>query len=105
MGIPSYFRHLCQNYPHVIQAWENQHVHNLYLDSNSIIYDSMRLIEYNGNDRDFEERLIQKVCETIDTYLVEIRPTEEVYICFDGVAPVAKLEQQRDRRFNASFMN
>lgn len=105
MGIPSYFRHLCQTYPQVIQPWENQQVHNLYLDSNSIIYDSMRLIEYNGNDNDFEERLIQKICETIDDYLCEIRPTQTVYICFDGVAPVAKLDQQRDRRFKSSFMN
>lgn len=104
MGIPSYFRHLCQSYPQVIQPWENQEVHNLYLDSNSIVYDAMRSIVYRGNDNDFEERLIQQVCETIDTYLIQIRPLDHVYICFDGVAPVAKLDQQRDRRGKSSFM-
>lgn len=111
MGIPSYFRHLCQTYPHVIQSWKkSQHVHNLYLDSNSIIYDTMRTIPYviAGKPRtnaDFENELIQRVCDTINEYMTTIQPTHEVFICFDGVAPIAKLEQQRDRRFKSQFMS
>lgn len=111
MGIPSYFKHLCQSYPEVIQKWTNtQTIHNLYLDSNSIIYDTIRTIPYvvDGKTRtnaDYEEELIQKVCQTINEYCTFIQPTQEVYICFDGVAPIAKLEQQRDRRFKSSFMN
>jgi len=103
MGIPSYFSHLCRTYPEVIQEWKSQTIHNLYLDSNSIVYDSLRSLEYQGQV-DFEQTLIEKVCETIDEYIKTVQPSYSVFICFDGVAPVAKLEQQRNRRFKSSFM-
>lgn len=105
MGIPSYFSHLCRTYPEVIQEWnsENQ-IDNLYLDSNSIVYDSLRSLEYQGNDNAFEEQLLDVVCATIDTYIQTIQPQKEVFICFDGVAPIAKLDQQRTRRFKSAFM-
>lgn len=107
MGIPSYFRHLCQSYPEVIKAWEsNTHtIHNLYMDSNSIVYDSMRELEYSAYESDnaFEHALLVKVCETIQEYIAFIQP-QTIFICFDGVAPVAKLEQQRQRRWKSAFM-
>lgn len=104
MGIPSYFSHLCKTYPEVIQEWNSKHIDNLYLDSNSIVYDSLRSLEYQGNDNAFEEQLLDTVCSTIDTYIQTIQPKKEVFICFDGVAPIAKLEQQRTRRFKSAFM-
>ena len=70
MGIPSYFSHLCRTYPEVIQEWKSQTIHNLYLDSNSIVYDSLRSLEYQGQV-DFEQTLIEKVCETIDEYIIK----------------------------------
>lgn len=112
MGIPSYFSHLCRSYPHVIQRFQDLYAHNettfdnLYLDSNSIIYDALRTIPFDEIDDDeFEYRLLETICDTIDTYIQEINPLQKVYICFDGVAPVAKLEQQRIRRFRSSFMS
>ena len=58
MGIPSYFSYILKNYGNIISRL-NRKVDNLYLDSNSIIYDSLRQLEENHN---FEERLIHKVC-------------------------------------------
>ena len=73
------------------------------MDSNSIIYDSFHSIkkEYNGNDEYFEKLLIQKVCEKIEYYINEINPINRVIIAYDGVAPVAKMEQQRTRRYKS----
>jgi 5'-3' exonuclease len=32
-----------------------------------------------------------------------LKPTDNIYIAFDGVAPVAKLQQQRNRRYKSRF--
>ena len=44
-----------------------------------------------------------EVCKKIDTYIKKIKPMNRVIIAFDGVAPIAKLEQQRSRRFKSMF--
>ena len=95
MGIPSYFSYILKNHPRIISALTIK-VNNLYLDSNSIIYDSLRSLE--GNHK-FEERLMKAVCKKIDEYIHTTKPDNTVFIAFDGVAPVAKLAQQRNRRY------
>ena len=105
MGIPSFFSYIIKNHPEIIKQIANNNFdfNNFYLDSNSIIYDSIRQIEYNNNDNTFEELLIKKVCEKIDEYIKIISPNGIIYIAFDGVAPVAKMEQQRTRRYKSCF--
>ncbi len=82
--------------------------HNLYLDSNSIIYDSVREIEKAGKMNPVPAENFQTisaaVCSKIQKYIDEIRPSNTVYIAFDGVAPFAKIEQQRTRRFRTAYM-
>ena len=95
MGIPSYFSYILKNYGNIISRL-NRKVDNLYLDSNSIIYDSLRQLEEHHN---FEERLIHNVCVKIDEYIKRTAPSHTIFIAFDGVAPVAKLDQQRNRRY------
>jgi 5'-3' exonuclease len=105
MGIPAYFSYIIKNYPNILQKFQkNIAVNHLFLDSNSVVYDSMREIEYSGNNDDFERKLINAVCKKIETYIQQISPTHLVYIAFDGVAPVAKLNQQRNRRYKSWFM-
>ena len=72
------------------------------MDCNSIIYDCIRSIE---SDTNFENKLIKNVCLKIEEYINNIKPSNTVYIAFDGVAPVAKLEQQRTRRYKSGFTN
>ena len=38
-------------------------------------------------------------------YIFQLKPNNIVYIAFDGVAPVAKLEQQRSRRYKSLYQN
>ena len=49
MGIPSYFVHIVKTYPNIIKQFiPNQiEIHNLYIDSNSIIYDAIQNVDYN----------------------------------------------------------
>jgi 5'-3' exonuclease len=55
------------------------------------------------SDDDYETVLINMVCERITEYVKMIRPESKVFIAFDGVAPVAKLNQQRERRYKSWF--
>ena len=65
----------------------------------------MRSIEYSGNNNDYERKLINAVCKQIEVYIQQIKPKNIVYISFDGVAPVAKLNQQKNRRYKSWFIN
>ena len=106
MGIPAYFSHIIKNYPKIIQRFQKKStVNHLYLDSNSIVYDAMRSIEYNGNNDVYERKLINAVCKKVETYIQQISPSHLLFIAFDGVAPVAKLDQQKNRRYKSWFIN
>ena len=104
MGIPSFFSHIVKNHKKILKKIGEfeKTMNNLYLDSNSIIYDSLRSIEYT-KDIQFEKELMLKVCVKIDEYINTIKPDKTVLIAFDGVAPVAKLEQQRTRRYKSDL--
>ena len=79
-------------------------INNLYLDCNSLIYDGVRDIPVDGkNELDYEHMLINYVCDKLIHYINVICPTDRVFIAFDGVAPVAKLNQQRNRRYKSHF--
>ena len=95
MGIPSYFTHIIRKYPKIITPFQHV-VHNFYLDSNSIIYDVVASMD--KNTAEFERVLIQLVCQKIDHYLSMVKP-KRVIIAFDGVPPMAKIKQQRERRY------
>tara|TARA_B100001093_G_scaffold10410_1_gene9722 strand:+ start:2053 stop:3630 length:1578 start_codon:yes stop_codon:yes gene_type:complete len=104
MGIPAYFSHIVKQHKDIIKKFNKDFglVDNLLLDCNSIIYDCIRSIDSKNN---FENILIKSVCTKIEDYIKDIKPTNTVYIAFDGVAPVAKLEQQRTRRYKSHFTN
>ena len=101
MGIPSYFSFLIKNHANIVKKLINfdKKIHNLYLDSNSIIYDCLRKISKDliiiKMITEFEKELIKEVCLKIEDYILTINKPNNVFIAFDGVAPIAKLEQQR----------
>lgn len=106
MGIPSYFSHIVKEYRHIIKDMRTiRHVNNFYLDSNSLIYDAVKNNPTYDKTRhkDYENELINMVCAKIDFYVDTLQPRDCVFIAFDGVAPVAKLSQQRDRRYKSWY--
>jgi len=116
MGIPSYFSYIIKNYSNIIknlQYFKNNNVnfHSLYMDCNSIIYDSVHLLEKTINSgelelpNDFESLIISTVIEKIKNYVDFIKPSKTLFIAFDGVAPFAKMEQQRTRRYKSWFIS
>lgn len=109
MGIPSYFAHILRNHKKILSKLttlsnKNITVNNFYLDCNSIIYDMVRTIEYTNIDK-YEENVIESVCKKIELYIKTINPQDNIFIAFDGVPPVAKLSQQKNRRYKNWYQN
>ena len=106
MGIPSYFSDIVKRHKNIVKRLGLlPRIHNLYMDTNGLIYDAVRLVGSNRglSDDEYETMLINMVCERITEYVKMIRPESKVFIAFDGVAPVAKLNQQRERRYKSWF--
>ena len=106
MGIPSYFSNIVKRHKSIIKRLAGlPQIHNLYMDTNGLIYDAVRVVGSNrgmSND-EYETLIIDTVCNKIDEYLALFRPSDKLMIAFDGVAPVAKLNQQRERRYKSWF--
>lgn len=107
MGIPSYFSFIAKNHTNIIkQIKQNKYnCNNFYLDCNSIIYDCIYNIDFDNLKEDKIDTIINQVCLKIDEYVRIVNPNNILFIAFDGVAPVAKLEQQRSRRYKSTYQN
>ena len=67
------------------------------MDCNSIIYDVVRDMDETG-DR------VDAVIARIQKYIDMTRPNKTIFIAFDGVAPLAKMNQQRSRRHKTMWL-
>lgn len=107
MGIPSYFSYIVKNYSNILCLYNQKmgQVNNFYLDCNSIIYDSIRKIEFTKEFDTNIHLILLNVCQQIEEYIRILKPNNILFIAFDGVAPVAKLEQQRTRRYKSVYQN
>jgi len=105
MGIHRYFSHIVQKYPSMIKRIHQiPQIDRLYLDCNSIIYDSYHAMSKDLSPIDFKEsNLIQNVILKIKEYIQKIQPRKYIFIAFDGVAPLAKMQQQRCRRMKSVY--
>lgn len=104
MGIPSYFSYIVRKHRSILINYQSKRmaIHNLYMDCNSLIYDSIHeLDDKKGHINDIETTIITMVCDKIKYYIRLLSPQRNVFIAFDGVAPIAKLEQQKNRRYKS----
>ena len=112
MGIPSFFSYVLRNHSGVLCRYARLILHQvqftrLYMDCNSILYDCYREVLSEPasctDSETMETVLLENVCQKIADYIRQISPTDLVYIAFDGVAPMAKMSQQRTRRYKSWF--
>jgi len=114
MGIPSYFSHIIKNYSYIlcsmITVLQKSNIDHVYLDCNSLIYDAYYSIEKR---EDFptlsverlENEIIEQVQDRLEVLFGMLNPTKTIFIAFDGVAPYAKMKQQKSRRFKSHFFS
>lgn len=106
MGIPTFFRTILQNNKNIIFGASNEYkIDYLFIDFNSLIYNTWATINKTLDKSDenyIHSKLIEKVIEkTIHMVNDIVNPAKYVYISMDGVAPRAKMIQQRSRRYKS----
>jgi 5'-3' exonuclease len=106
MGIPYYFSYLIKNHNLIISKLQflNNNIANLFLDCNSLIYDSLDFTKFQAKDQ-FESYIIENVIIKIGEIIKAINPIDTVYIAFDGVPPFAKISQQKNRRYKSAYQS
>ena len=79
----------------------------LGLDLNCAIYHCVKKVKLPYTDENrlkWEQELIDSVIQYIQTMKKLVNPTQMLYVAVDGVAPMAKLKQQRMRRFKSAVL-
>ena len=111
-GVPRFFMWLRQKYPKcIVDAIEESspletpnpngvEFDNLYLDMNGIIHPATK--PEVGDAPATEEAMYVAICNYIDRVMNIVRPRKLLYMAVDGVAPRAKMNQQRARRYTAA---
>lgn len=85
-------------WPHFI----NCHADNLYLDMNGIIHNCSHNNSEDVHFRISEEQIFLQIFAYIEHLFSKIKPKKLFFMAIDGVAPRAKMNQQRSRRFRAA---
>ncbi len=109
MGIPRYYRWCSQRYP-CVNDLAKEHpttpsVDNLYVDVNGVIHQSTHNNDHRKITSESEEHMtksMQRMFNYLDTIVRFTAPEKLIYLAVDGVAPRAKLNQQRIRRLRQS---
>eukprot|EP00667_Euglena_gracilis_P005256 EG_transcript_5287 len=122
MGVSSFFKWLVSKYPRiltpcvleepvVIDGAEMEpdlcgpnpngvEFDHLYIDMNGLVHPCCHP-EAGAAPRD-EAEMVARVFRAVDDVVAAARPRRLLYLAFDGVAPRAKMNQQRGRRFKSA---
>ena len=108
MGIPSYYRKLIQKYPGIVRQSPPNDASILLYDFNCLIYRCIRapgMPEADPSSIDeWEEALLKEVRRTTKEVWSAAGRPRTVFIAVDGVVPMAKIRQQRVRRFKSAWL-
>lgn len=105
MGVPTYFRVITEAYPDILRFSPPGGCGVYYMDFNGCIHTAARqVLDGSENiDEGMERKIMEAIWEYFEQCVARANPSQMVSICIDGVAPVAKMIQQRKRRFMSIF--
>lgn len=119
MGVPGFFLWLMKNYKKegfvfqkekLIESNEQiisdiNSIDYFLIDANCLIHPvCFKTIADNPNltsTEKLEDKMLNNICDYFEKIINYVNPKKGIYIAIDGVAPVAKIKQQRSRRFKS----
>jgi len=111
MGIPSYYKKLADKVKGLISKSYEGKASSLFFDFNCLIYHVARrpnstLPPYPGLEghQEWEALLLQDIVKYITKVWQGVGQPKEVFLAIDGVVPMAKIKQQRLRRFKSVWL-
>jgi 5'-3' exoribonuclease 1 len=104
MGVPKFFRWLTEKYPQInVRISEGRrrsdYVDNFYLDMNGIIHQCTHGEEIGPQEKLSEDQMVERIFAYTERLIAIANPRKVLYLAIDGVAPRAKMNQQRSRRY------
>ena len=106
MGVPGLAGWLIRRYPWILQAIEEgqelPQCDELYIDFNQIIHGCTHP---SWRDKPLESELeaLLEMDAVVSRLVNLLKPTTLLFVAVDGVAPVAKIAQQRERRYTSAL--
>jgi 5'-3' exonuclease len=108
MGIPYYFYTLTKKYNNIISTTLLIKPDIYCIDFNGIIHPIAHdIISKSKTDKEISEienNIHIKLYEKVEEYIKNINPYKTI-ICVDGIVPIAKINQQRKRRYLSVYKN
>lgn len=105
MGVPKFYRWISERYPclsEVVKEHQIPEFDNFYLDMNGIIHQCSHPNDEDVHFRISEEKIFADIFHYLEVLFRIIKPRKVFFMAVDGVAPRAKMNQQRGRRFRSA---
>ena len=102
MGVPGFYRWLTQRYPMIRRKLSDPSrpiVNNFFIDANSIIHNAC--IVTGHSNVSITSDLMNEIFRYFDLLIQIVKPTDLIFIAFDGPTPLAKTITQRSRRYKS----
>jgi len=107
MGIPSYYKKLIDTVPGLVGNPVAADIQWLFMDYNCLIYHCLHRHDtpiYTPDNESWETEFLECVVKYTLKVIKKVSPKSGVFIAVDGVVPMAKMRQQRLRRFKSIWL-
>ena len=111
MGVPQLFGWLFRKYKNIVSVSIDKKMDILYFDFNGLIYHSYANIMKEKYDalkdaplRRRQEVLIEEILKYTKSIICTTVKPKMAYLSIDGVVPMAKMHQQRLRRYKSPYL-
>lgn len=110
MGVPGFFAWILTEFKKwIIMPYIEKPPEYFYIDANCLFHPECFKVLEASNDitnlEKLEKMMFNRIINYLDYLENVVSPKKMMYIAVDGVAPVAKIEQQRKRRFKSVIDN
>ena len=102
MGIPSYYKKLIDVVPGLVSS-SKKDIQWLFMDFNCLIYHCINDDYKEDLKEEWENNFLDSIVKYCLNVIKEVNPLIGVFIAIDGVVPMAKMRQQRLRRFKSAW--